>query len=468
MKRNPQTILTILAGLCFLTACKNDPTLFKKNDQSKDPSAKVTFYNANLQVKPAFKGLDHAFKKFIVNSEKESTIYIAETGTEIKIPAHAFVDEKGQTIKGQVEIKYREFHDAAEIMLSGIPMYNPDNGSYMVSAGMYEIRGSQKGKTIEIDPEKKVAISMASYREGDDYDFFVLGDKNGRWKTLSENDKPRVNLKRANAIDKLNRTPIEKPVEPVKLGSSKEFVFNFNVEKSAFPDLAVFNDVLWQFAGNETDADHPEKNQKMFNSTWNQVKLVAGQDCYQIKMSNSKDSFITRVKPLLKGKDFEKAKKQFDSKLATYEKVKKAVEDQRMVFENQAQLNRSFEIGGFGVYNCDIWQNMPMTEPMVTEIEFPEGFEHLSAMKHTCYLINKSRSTVVPISSEKFKGLSLPKVDEFFMLVVLPENKVGYMDSKAYSNIVNQKQKKATIKIKISDTKVVGLDDLKKIMSSFS
>jgi hypothetical protein len=83
-------------------------------------------------------------------------------------------------------------------------------------------------------------------------------------------------------------------------------------------------------------------------------------------------------------------------------------------------------------------------------------------------LINKYRSTVVPISSEKFKGLSLPKVDEFFMLVVLPENKVGYMDSKAYSKIVNQKQKKATIKIKISDTKVVGLDDLKKIMSSFS
>src|SRR5690242_3550896 len=48
--------------------------------------------------------------------------YHHSTGTNIQIPANALVDKDGFPVTGDVQLLYREFHHAEDILLSGIPM----------------------------------------------------------------------------------------------------------------------------------------------------------------------------------------------------------------------------------------------------------------------------------------------------------------------------------------------------------
>ncbi|HKC68013.1 MAG TPA: hypothetical protein VKG26_07265 [Bacteroidia bacterium] len=83
---------------------------------------------------------------FIVNTKKD-TILVYKTGSQIKIPANAFVGKNGKEIKGTVKIKYREFHNVGEILLSDIPMTYDSAGKqmYFESAGMFDISANQDG-----------------------------------------------------------------------------------------------------------------------------------------------------------------------------------------------------------------------------------------------------------------------------------------------------------------------------------
>ncbi|NJN77433.1 MAG: hypothetical protein HC803_03155 [Saprospiraceae bacterium] len=67
-------------------------------------------------------------------------------------------------MKGKVDISYREFHDAAAIIASGIPMTNSEGDKYMETAGMFEINGSQNGQEVGIADDKEIEVKMGSFR----------------------------------------------------------------------------------------------------------------------------------------------------------------------------------------------------------------------------------------------------------------------------------------------------------------
>ena len=65
----------------------------------------------------------------------------ASNGTHLSIPPKAFLTKDGKLVNGEVNVKFREFHDAKSILLSGIPMQlNENRDEYMQSAGMMELR----------------------------------------------------------------------------------------------------------------------------------------------------------------------------------------------------------------------------------------------------------------------------------------------------------------------------------------
>src|SRR5580698_4924840 len=71
-------------------------------------------------IKPPLAGVDVPFKEYKVDAEKGDTIFY-KTGSIILFPPNAFVDENGNLIKGEVQIKYREFTNPIDLYLSGIP-----------------------------------------------------------------------------------------------------------------------------------------------------------------------------------------------------------------------------------------------------------------------------------------------------------------------------------------------------------
>lgn len=101
----------------------------------------------------------------------------------VQFPANAFVDGKGKVVKGEVEVRFREFTDAVDIALNGIPM-NMESDSEtvgMYSAGMFEIRVRKGGEELNVNPDAPYSVTTTMDVAGDDYRFFSINDSSGKW-----------------------------------------------------------------------------------------------------------------------------------------------------------------------------------------------------------------------------------------------------------------------------------------------
>jgi len=72
-------------------------------------------------VSPPFENIKPTYEKAVINVNQGGE-YTYESGSKITVPPAAFVDNNGDLVNGDIDIKYREFHDFVDFFLSGIPM----------------------------------------------------------------------------------------------------------------------------------------------------------------------------------------------------------------------------------------------------------------------------------------------------------------------------------------------------------
>lgn len=127
-------------------------------------------------------------KRFRIRSKKD-TILQLESGTNLMIPAHAFVDTNGKIIDSAINIVYREMTDPMSIFSSGIPMKVNENGKEgtLTSAGMFEFRAYNDSNELSINPNKKVQIDFASIDDGKDYNFYEFDKTRMLWQNKNQN-----------------------------------------------------------------------------------------------------------------------------------------------------------------------------------------------------------------------------------------------------------------------------------------
>lgn len=120
------------------------------------------------------------FQEYQVNNETGRTIQTA-SGSVLYVPPHAVTDETGNTVQGTYTIRYKEYRDAAQIALSGIPMtYQNASGTYAFnSAGMFEIRGNQNGKEVFL--QKSIQVDFMGTAVLKDCNYYSLDDASGLW-----------------------------------------------------------------------------------------------------------------------------------------------------------------------------------------------------------------------------------------------------------------------------------------------
>ena len=280
--------------------------------------------NKEAVIKPALNNINVAFASYTVDCNSATEIKY-KTGSLISIPANAFMDEKGNTISGKVDIRYREFHDPVDFMLSGIPMtYDSAGKQYLFeSAGMMQIEGYQNGVPVKIKPDKKISVKMVSGQQGNKYNLYSLDTVKGAWtclgkdKILEEKNKKTgkrkpINVFEDNEINSnrssnwvvngkelkisnsqpivykefdLVKEPINgttntnaladsakiikslasiKPIKPEK-ADKKAKQFMLDVDTSEFPELAIYKNVKFQLYGDKAEtfwADSEKKKSK--------------------------------------------------------------------------------------------------------------------------------------------------------------------------------------------------------------
>lgn len=100
---------------------------------------------------PLIPSLARPIETYRVDPEQDIDLVLND-GTRLHIPAGAIVDEQGRRVTGTVDLEYRSFLDAHEIMASGLPMHvnTADGVGHFETAGMYELLAKQNGEDLAL------------------------------------------------------------------------------------------------------------------------------------------------------------------------------------------------------------------------------------------------------------------------------------------------------------------------------
>jgi hypothetical protein len=355
LKNKKATYSAIIAGIAVIctvtyftvfnkqtkqTATNDKTTTLTEN--KKTPSSKKTF------VSPPSKKLDVPYNTYKVNSAKGGEI-AHHTKSKLKIPKNAFVNKAGQEIIGDVEIQYREFHDQADIIASGIPMTYDSAGTQYTfeSAGMFDVKGYQNGEEVYLKQGKPITVELASRYTDDTYNQYYLDTIAQNWQVIKhdtpqnipaapQQNKPsekQQSQKEVQLVKKIEHVPIQ--IDSVKTVYEKKIValptpkqpskpaksmgrpqFNLEVDYKDYPELAAFKNAVF-----EVGTENKNYTKELHSITWSSAIVSAGPQkgknyLLTLKYKSREEKLV--VYPVLTGEDYEKAAEVYEKKFADY------------------------------------------------------------------------------------------------------------------------------------------------------
>ena len=359
-------------------------TLFKKNtpkQQSNDTiitSQKNSDINSKSKsnkafIAPPISKLNVPYTSYKVKAEQGAEIKHS-TQSKISIPKNAFVNKQGQDIVGDVEIQYREFHNQADIIASGIPMAYDSVGiqSTLESAGMFDIKGFKDGEPIYINPKKTITIDLASNNGTNKFNQYVLDTVAKNWvymkrdnmkiqdkrlKTEQKQDKKEIedNLKTISLQKQLDAIPpkieaekvvytkkvnqLQKTTQPLKPVKSTEGrpKFELDVNYKEFPELEAFKNAVF-----EVGAENKNYTSKLSEITWSSAEISEGPQkgknyVLTLKLRERVENLV--VYPALTGANYDKALASYEKKFGDYKNLvsKREADEKKLKEEFEAK-----------------------------------------------------------------------------------------------------------------------------------
>jgi len=296
------------------------------------------------------------YTSYKVKAEQGGTIK-HKSNSKIIIPKKAFVNKQGEDIVGDVEIRYREFHDQADIIAAGIPMAYDSAGvkSQLESAGMLDIRGYQNNEPVFIKPNKVITVEFASKYPEDRYNMYVLDTIARNWvytgrdnslvnekakqaklreqhdaavpanietkKTIELQQQldaipPKIESERIACEKKVSQLPKAiLPSKPMKATTGRP-QFQLDVNYKEFPELEAFKNAVFE-VGTENKNYTPEFSK----ITWTSAEIAEGPQKGRnylliLKQMNKVEKLV--VYPALTGANYDAALKTYESKFEEY------------------------------------------------------------------------------------------------------------------------------------------------------
>jgi len=245
--------------LSLLPACQ-------KNE--KTPQEKL------YTIAPPLKGVTIKPEEVSIDPTKPQVVRFAG-GTQVEVPANAFVDAQGKVVKTSVKLALEVYDTPAKILASGIPMTYNDGKTkgYFESAGMFQLTGTSQGQKVSIAPDKGLAVNYPSKVAGDEFDFFHF-EEQPETPTVAMAQIGGKNLKnsgkktRKGRWKKLTNKTIDSAQSQLKgMGN-----FRLKFKKDSFPELADLETIDWQLA---TKFKNPKDSayQWVLQEKWAELEL---------------------------------------------------------------------------------------------------------------------------------------------------------------------------------------------------
>ena len=249
-----------------------------------------------------------------------------ESGSKIMVPADAFVDQGGNPVSGNVELRYREFRDAAEIFIGGIPMeYDTANQTHtMESAAMLEISAWQNGQALQLKEGKNIEVQYVSNYGSRDFSVYYLDTLARNWvyqgkdevKEIAMASPPRPGLQSLRDLESdtfITRNVRIPPVKPQRL-----FYTSFSLAN--LPDeLNGKVGMFWEWIPMDSHANPWEGTPVPTQLPLSNVRRYRMPGVYELAFSGSiKDHLIVAL-PVQEIDSQEEADRWFQNQMAAYQ-----------------------------------------------------------------------------------------------------------------------------------------------------
>ena len=501
---------------------ESTPVIEQAKNQQKEPVT-ISYNEDTPCIKPPSEKLTIKSTSYMVDNSKGRTI-THPSGTTIAIPKNAFVKD-GELVEGEVEIRYKEFKDQIDILLSGIPMhYDSANTDYVLeSAGMVQIYGFQNNLPVEIKNGKTLKINFPTQDASTRFNLYELDTTENKWdfkgKPTVNSAKERINnpekTKSIEAIDKIETistssiiaieeqkkqissalTIVREDIKELRANKplvpnesvNKNRQFNLEVDKKEFPELNEFTEVIFEVL--EEDENF---NSSIYEIEWQNVILrekVAGQ-VYLLNLfgENSKESLL--VKPILKGEDLAKEKeifskysqkleikiakeKDLEQKLAEakirYQQELKRQEETRIIREKMAKqvkkqaLYKDIIIRSFDVTQFGTWNcDSPIKQPKGKTVNATfASVAGAPIVLGAVYLIEKNRNSIFTYDIGQFNNLKFNPKETNTLVGFTLDDEIAIFKSDKFENV---KERKHEFKMEIKKAVDMSVEKLKKMI----
>lgn len=423
--------------------------------------------DASPLINPPLPPADIPYNEFTIDSRKGGQ-WVSPTGSVIIVPKGAFVDENGDPVKGDVTLKYREFHDGADILLSGIPMVYMDQGKpeNFQTAGMMEILGFQEEKPIYIAEGKEIQVSLASFTEEDNYNLYYLNEESRQWEDIGKAELAK-NKKKQEGLRLLGDAPA-KPRKPSRADSPVETTdeMSLAVDYKQFPELKAYKKVRWE----TLQSGWKKKNPHVLAATWTDIKIerVEGKDnVYRFLLSNKRQGRTAEIEvvPMLDGEDYDKAMAEFRKKEQRYDKVRAQQQEERQRLMAQADMIRTFPVAGFGTYNCDRFLNIPDAMVINATIDFEED-AYMQDQNVALFHITGENRAVVTYRGLQVTNFIFSPSETNYLVTILPGGYLGVVDNSTFREMRgksnrNGEQLATTLVVRNTGRKINNAGDIR-------
>ncbi len=314
-------IAAVFTGMVFVIGLYYSNS--KKTDTLK-PNLPLVNNGRMLQkrfVNPPDKTVDVPMSEFYFDASKGDTIF-SNTGSILCFPAGSLLDEAGKTASGIVTLQFREFKDPADFFLSGIPMSYDSAGKRFnfESSVMCDIVVYKNKKPLSINKAISPTVYLTSLNKNPAHNLYYLDTIARKWvfegkdEILNINKKSTVNTTEMNT--RREETTAVLPVKPIlpSIATEGKQAFSIEIEPGSFEELFAYHGLKFELLEKQIQL------QSEADEHWDDVKLqktnIPG--VFKVTFTNKSKSVSYQVKPVLEGKDYDAALKDFEQKDYAY------------------------------------------------------------------------------------------------------------------------------------------------------
>lgn len=445
-------------------------------------------------IQPLFAEAGNADTGFVVDAAKGG-IFMNENGSMIHVPGSAFLDSTGKVASGQVELRYREFHDVAKIFMAGIPMTYDSAGVqyHFESAGMMEISAWQNGKPLKTNPDSLIHVAMISNTAEERFNTYYLDTVAKTWKYI--NDAKAV-VFAPPAEDSVESAPVvpEAPVAP-RIADKNKPSFAILFDAKEFPELTAYKDVRFEVDEAQTPYNKDDKKVAWEDVT---IRRVKNKDEFRVKFTAGVREVEYVTHPVVDGKDYEAAKASWEKRNADYLKLKQQREDkeakeavaQQTLMEQRERhrvwindslaaiarerryeaslqsktqdiVMREFIISDFGIWNADCPESLPEGMEIFARTTDQNGIA-LDANKF--YLVEKGKNALYMYVAANMKTFGYNPDAENMIWTITKDGKLATVSVDDFKKATADGKKEVTFKFKVEAEKVKDANEARRIL----